>query len=162
MPVLLAVTHRSRRTSGTNVTMPRLGSGTPCTSHCSSATHNPPSTIKEVLLHAITREVRPNERGARLFCWRAFHPAPEITVVTLRRFSNRVLSGGLYRGPRTSLLRNKAVCKDAVCSFAYRRTRSDHLTTAMPPSTGPPQPMRLDLLGKSLQTEQAVLRRPSA
>jgi hypothetical protein len=50
-------------------------------------------------------------------------------------------------------LRNKAGCKDAVCSFVYRRACSHHLTTAMPPSTGPPKPMKLDSLGKSLQTE---------
>jgi hypothetical protein len=49
----------------------------------------------------------------------SIHPAPAITVAALRRISNGVLSGGLYRGPRTSSSRNKAVCKDAVCSFVY-------------------------------------------
>src|SRR4029077_18397850 len=68
------------------------------------------------------------------------HLAPAITGVALRRSSNWVLSGGLYRGPRTSSLRNKAVCKDAVCSFVYRRARSPQLIDAMPSSTGPPQP----------------------
>src|SRR4029434_9381727 len=58
---------------------------------------------------------------------------------SVRKGSNRVLSGGLYRGPRTSSSRNKAVCKDAVCSFVYRRARSHHLTTNTPPSAGPHQ-----------------------
>jgi len=81
-------------------------------------------------------------------------PAPAITVAALRRISNRVLSGGLYRGPRKSSLRNKAVCKDAVCSFVYHRARSDQLTTAMPLSTGPPQSVQLDSPGQSLQTDR--------
>jgi hypothetical protein len=69
---------------------------------------------------------------------------------SVRKGSNRVLSGGLYRGPRTSSSRNKAVCKDAVCSFVYRRARSHHLTTTMPPSAGPHQPMQLDSLREVL------------
>jgi len=85
--------------------------------------------------------------------------APAITGVALRRSSNGVLSGGLYRGPRTSSLRNKAVCKDAVCSFVNRRARSHQLNNAMPSSTGPPQPIPLDSSGKSLQTEWILCSR---
>jgi hypothetical protein len=70
-----------------------------------------PSTQEE-LPHAIARRGQTErERGARLFCWRAFHPARVIACVALRRYSNMVLSGGLYRRPRTSWLRNKAVAK---------------------------------------------------
>jgi hypothetical protein len=81
------------------------------------------------------------------------HLARAITGVALRRSSNRVPSGGLDRGPRTPSPRNKAVCKDAVCSFAYHRAHRHHLTTAMPPSTGPPQSTQLDAQGNSVQTE---------
>jgi hypothetical protein len=71
----------------------------------------------------------------------------------LRRISNRVLSCGLYRGPR-QLLRNKAVCKDAVCSFVQRRNRSHQLTN-LPCLAQPDHPnqYRLTPSGKSLQTE---------
>jgi hypothetical protein len=71
------------------------------------------------LVPARMGEILAKQRGARLFCWRASNRARAITVAVSRRISNGALSCGLYRGPRTSSLRNKAVCKDAVCSLTW-------------------------------------------
>ena len=145
--------------------MPRLGSDTPCTSHRSPATHKP---------NQLPRGAAPRDSETRSDRTRD-EPGYSVGEHSTRHrrsplpryaeYSNGVLSGGLYRGPRTSSLRNKAVCKDAVCSFVYRRARSHHLTTAMPPSTGPPQPIQLDSLRGSpckQNSGEAVVHRRDA
>lgn len=95
--------------------MPRHGNGTSRTSHSRRAPNKPNQLTDEELLHAIARRGQTERETSPAILLASIPLGIADPPAALRRISNGVLSGGLYRGPRT--LRNKAVCKDAVCSL---------------------------------------------